>query len=282
MLQIQAYRPLQLREFHDRNRPDAAHPIGADDLAAFLREPGRWRKTEAGLVVPGAQDLANRQSFLQTVYDGAGFKTPIVVPPLPRITDKQKTALARFGLEMFYLPAIGEDAYPNDWVKPAWGKYLTMSNIQRRALPGKWIAVETIAKCDWNDPVGYGGGNDPVTAALRLAKRFAISWDDHHARRGTLARFAKLGGFPKQGTRFGTAEEANFIGNLCNLLREKHGQAHLPNLGQTNSWEWCENTCESGNRLVVGDSVLGGLSAVRRDWLGVPYVSIAFRVLVVL
>ena len=250
--------------------------------AEFLRDSGRWHRTETGLVVPGVQDLANLQSWMQTVYDGAGFKTPIVVPPLPCISKKQIAALTRFGLEMFYLPAIGEDAYPDDWVKPAWGKYLTVIQIERKPLPGKWIAVETIAKCDWNDPQGYGGGSDPVASALRLTKRFGISWDAHHARRGTLQRLAKLGSLPKRGTQFATAEAANFIGNLFNLLHEKHGQAHLPNLGLTNSWEWCNNSYESDGRLIVGCSGGGGLAAVDWGWRDVPFDYIGFRVLVVL
>ncbi len=251
------------------------------DLDAFLKDPTRWRTTPSGLTVPAAQDLATVQSWMQMVYGAAGFKgSRIVVPELPRITDKQKAALARFRQLMLFIPAKGEDSYPDSFVKPAWDKHLTASEIERRPLPGKWVAVETIANCDWNDPKGYGNGNDPVVSALGLKSRFSISPDDHHSRKGTLLRLAKLGSFPKKGTRFGTAEEWNFLGNLFNLLREKHGQAHLPDLGLTNSWEWCENTYESDNRVIVGSRVHGGLSAVRGLWHSHPYGHIGFRVLV--
>lgn len=285
MDRIQPYSPSQLREFHDRNRSDTSHPIGADDLAEFLREPGRWRTTVAGLTVPATQDLAQLSAWMQVIYDELGFKgTKIVVPALPRITDKQQAAFARFGMRLFYIPAVGEDAYPAGFVKPAWDKYLDVNQIERRSLPGKWVAVETIAKCDWNDPQGYGGGNDPVAAALKLTTRFNISWDDHHARKGTLPRLAKLGNFPKRGTRFGTAEELNFIANLFNHLRTSGAMTDLPDLGATDSWEWCENAYgsdyRSDSRPLFGYRGNGGLSAMGRCWRVPPSVDVAFRVLV--
>ena len=279
--QIVPYHPLHLAEFHNRNREGVPSPIGDDDFAEFLRDPTRWRQIPSGLVVPAGQDLATLPACMQKVYDTAGFKGPkIVVPPLPRITDKQIAALTRFGMRLFYVPAIGEDAYPDTFVKPVWDKYLTGAQIERRKLPGKWIAVETIPKCNWTDPQGYAGGNDPVAAALGLTSRFGISWDNHHARRGTLPRLAKLGNFPKRGTRFGTAEEVNFVANMFNLLRECHGMSDLPNLGLTDSWEWCGNAYGSGYRVIVGDRDDGGLAAVGRDWRDNPNGNIGFRVLV--
>ncbi|MDO8505726.1 MAG: hypothetical protein Q7S48_04070 [bacterium] len=252
-----------------------------EHLTVFLKDPTRWRTIASGLAIPALQDFTTLREWMQGVYDEAGFKgQKIVVSPLPRISDKQKAALARFGMSLFYIPSIGEDEYPDSFLKPAWGKYLTESEIQRRPLPGKWIAVETIAKCDWNDSKGYGNGNDQVASALGLKSRFGISWDDHHAKKGTLARIAKLGSFPKRGTRFATAEEWNFIANLFNLLREKHGQAHLSNLGETKSWEWCKNTYASGSRVIVGYRDHGGLSAVSRRWHDYPHDNVGFRVLV--
>ena len=144
MGQITPYHPQHLRELHDRNRADVPHPIGDDDLTAFLRDPTRWRTAPSGLVVPAGQDFATLPQFMQKVYDGAGFKElRIVVPPLPRVSDKQANALQRFRMEMFYIPAVDEDAYPDGFVKLARVKYLTVSQIERRPLLGKWVAVET-------------------------------------------------------------------------------------------------------------------------------------------
>lgn len=281
MGQVQPYSPQQLREFHDRNRPDVPNPIGSADLAEFMRDPGRWRTTASGLSVPAVQNLATLQVWMQGVYDKAGFKGPrIVVSPLPRISDKQKAALARFGMRLFFIPSVGEDAYPDSFVKPIWGKYLDASQIERRTLPGRWIAVETIACPNWDDPQDYGGGSDPVASALKLETRFGISWDNHHARNGTLRRLAKLGNFPKRSTRFGTAEELNFLGNLFNLLRVNRGMVELPDLGSTNSWEWCENAFESDFRVIVGHRAYGGLAALYRFRQDDPGGGLGFHVLV--
>lgn len=249
------------------------------DLEVFLKDPSCWRRTDSGFVIPAWQDPPQAQEFLQAAYNEMGFKgSRLVVPAVSRLTKKQIASLRRFRMGLFFIPSIGEDEYPDNFIKPVWGKYLDSSKIERRQLPGRWVAVETISKCDWNDPQGYGNGEDPIAVALKIATRFKISWDDHHASRGTLARFAKASGFPKKSTRFGTAEEWNFLGNVFNWLREHRG-ADLPNLVSTNSWEWCENLYGSALRLVCGVRGSGGLGAVHRSWHGSPSDDVAFRVL---
>lgn len=222
-------------------------------------------------VVPFTPETA--RAFWQGVYDELGIE--VMVPLAPELTDKQVKSIATFGFLPLYLPAIGEERYPACFVKPNWGQYLTIASIERLPLVGKWVAVETIAKPNYDDPKGYA--DDLLMVAVKRFKRFKTS---HVALTNwLLAKIATTIGFSKKRTRLPTAEERNFIGNLFNWLRERR-QMNLPDLGSARSWEWCANAYGPGYRLIAGHYDYGGLADVYHDWHGFRYVRIAFRVLV--
>ncbi len=273
-MEIEPFRPEQLSELHERNCRGAKSPITSQDLAEFLRNPELWRQT-----VWTEDDvlLYQPQALLDGVYASLGINCQ--VPPVPSLTKKQQKSLVKFGFRLFFIPAITESEYPASFRKPDWGRRLDASQVEHRPLKGEWVAVETIAKPNWDDPGGYP--NDRLAAAVKLEWRFGVSWYGLHDG-GFLQRIARVTGFPQKATRLPTAEEWNFLGNLFNFLRERHSEQILPDLGATNSWEWCENLCGSDTRLVAGHREDGGLAGVGRYWRGDPNDGIGFRVLVVL
>lgn len=234
------------------------------ELAAFLK--GQKPDPKGA---PSFDDLDHWVSF----YESLG------IPMGPRVSDTQKAALTEYGFRPIFFPAIGEDAYPSGFVRPAWSKCLDVSKIKRTPLPGRLCAVETVVKPNWDDPQGYP--NDRLAKAVGLERRFSVSWDDLHNKDGILGKVAEKLGFPATQVRCPFAEEWNFAGNVFNELRENHGE-DLPDLGSTDSWEWCENAYESDRRLVAGCRDVGGLSAVNGDWQGSCGDDVCFRVLVVL
>ena len=207
----------------------------------------------------------------------------IVVPPLPNMKAKMKIAITgSFGWWIpIFLPAnLTEADYPAEFVKPDWGKYLKESDIQRRPLLGRWVMVETISKPNWDDPNGYGNGDDPLANVLELTnRRFNVSWNRIHETH--LPETAKLLGLSKKAVRLPTAEEWNLIGNLF-LWLNRHRNTTLPDIGSTNSWEWCENAYGDVVRLVVGNRGDGGLGDVVDRWRDGACDDVGFRVLAVL
>jgi len=260
IMAISAAKIQQLIERHESGQ------ILESDLDAFIENPTLWRTEDAkALLSPAAA-----QAFWQGVYDELGIK--VTVPAVPKLTKKQMKSCGKFNFLLVYLPAITEEDYPEDFVKPAWGKYLDASKIERKPLEGRWVAIETIVKPDWDNKDGYP--DDRLMAAVKHPSRFNTSHDQLTG--GILADIAKVTGFPKKGTRLPTAEEWNFIGNLFNWLSE-HRSMNLPDLGSTRSWEWCENAYGSGDRLSVGGSGHVGLAHVYDLW-----PALGFRVLAVL
>lgn len=235
----------------------------ARDLKALLK--GEEERDKAG---PPSFDTMDRWAEF---YDNLG------VPLLGLPTEAQKEALHEFGLRPIFMPFVGEDQYPSDFVKPNWGQYLTASEIVRHQLPGRLVAVESILKPNYTDPAGYP--NDKLGQALGLKTRFGVSYDDLQG--GILAKAAKVLGLPEAQVRLPYAEEWNFAANIFKHLRDKYGE-NLPDLGATDSWEWCENACGSGFRLIAGYRAHGGLSAVDGGWHDRRDGDLGFRVLAVL
>lgn len=226
-------------------RPD----ITTEDVAEFLRDPWQWREeTAKALLSPDAA-----QTFWQGVYDDLGVR--VTVPAVPKLTDKQVKSLDKFGFLPVYVPAITENDYPKDFMKPACSRFLAVSSIERIPFEGLWVAVETIAKPNWDDK-NYP--DDRLMAAVKRATRFNTSHNDLTG--GLLAEIAEKMHFPKKRIRLPSAEEWNLIGNNFNWLCG-HRDMPLPDLGSTRSSEWCENAYGM-NRLVVGDSGNGGLADV--------------------
>lgn len=201
------------------------------------------------------------------------------IPPVLKISGKTKAAIVAYHLMPVYLPVITEEDYPTDFIKPQWGQHLTVSDIQRRPLPGRWVIVEMIVKPNWDDENGYGNGIDPLAQALGLTSRFSISWDTLHETHHPAT--ANILGLSKKAVRLPTAEEWNLIGNLFLWLNANRNM-NLPDLGATNSWEWAENTFGDDARLFVGYRGHGGLADVFCCWRGVRHGLIGFRVLAVL
>lgn len=201
----------------------------------------------------------------------------IEVPPPPKLKERTKKAIERYRLLLMFLPIISENDYPDNFVKPVWGRYLDVSKIARKPLPGRWVLIETITKPNWDDPRGYG--EDPLGQDLQLMTRFRISWE--HLTAILMPQAAKLFGLVRNAVREPTAEEWNLIANLFLWLKANRG-IDLPDLGSTKSWEWCLNKFGSGIRLIVGSRDDGGLSDVGGDWSDRRNGSIAFRVLAVL
>lgn len=201
----------------------------------------------------------------------------VVVPAPKALKAKTTAALQEFPIRAVFLPKLTEADYPSTFVKPVWNKYVTESLITRRPLEGKWVLVETLPKPHWDDKAGYG--NDPLGARIGLTTRFNVSWDTLHET--TLPAVSKLLRLSKLQVRCPSAEEWNLIGNLFNWLREHRGE-QLPDLGSTNSWEWCENAYGADDRVVVGVRRHGGLAGVGRDSSHHGDDGIGFRVLAVL
>jgi hypothetical protein len=250
----------------------AAGQILEMDLEEFIANPLLWRKAalSACAIVP-----EDAQAFWRGVYDELDMN--VAVPAMSALTDKQIKSLDKFNFLPVYIPSISEDKYPEGFIKPAWSKYLDVSEIERKPLKGGWVAIETIAKPDWNDPAGYA--EDRLMAAVKRSSRFNTSHDD--LEQGLLKAIAEATGFPKKGTRLPTAEEWNFMANLFNWLREHRGM-RLPDLGATNSWELCKNAYGSGRFLIVGNRESGELAGVYLRRHGGRDGNVSFRVLAVL
>jgi len=241
----------------------------AEDLDAFYKNPRLWRQ-EVSIVAP-----EDAQTFWQMVWDEMALEIGgrIIVPPVPRLTDKQRKSIENFRMLPVYIQAFDKERYPACFVKPDRQKYLRGGG-EHISPKGQWVAFETIKKPQLDDPAGYP--DDGLAAALKLKSRFKVSWDD--LKGGLLERAARITGFPKNRTRLPTAEEWNFVGNLFNWLREHRG-IDLPDLGSTTTFELCENADSLEHRLIVGDFRSGGLACVSYTWNEGRGTNVGFRVL---
>jgi len=216
------------------------------------------------------------QAFWTEVYREL-FGRPIEVPPAPKkkLRAKTRAAADMYMLMLVFIPTVSEDEYPACFVKPAWGKHIDVSKIERHKLPGRWVLVDTTPKPNYNDKDGY---QDRLTKDLGLNTRFNTSWND--CENALLPKFAKLMGLSRKAVRLMTAEEWNFIANLFNWLRLNRSM-NLPDLGATQSWDWCDNRYACDYRLCVGPVEDGGLARVDYALPMHSLGSLAFRVLAV-
>lgn len=206
----------------------------------------------------------------------------VKVPEPPKLNRRQTRAFRKYGFRLFFLPAIGEDRYPAHIIKPAWGKYLDVGQIERIPLPSRWVPVETIVKPDWS------AGHYPDDRLMRdigLSTRFGHP----HSGKGEgddivediLPKIAGKLGLPPESVMLLSAEEVNFLGTFWNWLRMNRGE-NLPDLGSTNSWEWVRNSFGSDLRLVVGARAHEGLACVHRRWHDGRHDGVGFRASAVL
>ena len=255
-------------------------PAFLEELTALIvrHEPPVEEKPALGRM---PTDFTKLHAWMErALTEFLGFE--VMVPEPPTFNQRQRRLLKKMKLRVIFLPDESDEKLAALKVKSNWSRYLTVDNIERIALPGKWVAYEVIPKPN------YGDGkyaDDKLMAAIGLDSRF----NHPHSGKGegddlegdilpkVAAVLAPLGGK----VILQSAEEFNFLGNFLNWLREKTGE-DFPDLGATDSWEWCRNSCGVHYRLIVGGRGRGGLSAVCCVWRNGRSIHIAFRVLVVL
>ncbi len=226
-------------------------------------------------------DFTKLRSWMErALTEFLGFEVTVPAPPM--FSQRQRRLLKKMKLRVIFLPYLPDHELKALKLMPVWGVNLTVDNIERIALPGKWVAYEVIAKPNFDEEYA----DDQLMVAISINSRF------HHPYSGmgkdddleedilpkVAAILAPLGGK----VVVQSAEEFIFLGNFLNWLREKTGE-DFPDLGSTLSWEWCRNGYIGLlHGLIVGSRGNGGLSAVNSVFRPARYISIAFRVLVVL
>ncbi len=221
------------------------------------------------------------QAFWSEFYALKFPKVSASLPPLKKhMSARTRGWIDDGNLIPIFLPtALTSATRPDGWIAPDWGRHIDESQITHHPLPGRWVVIELVRKPDWNDPKGYGGGNDRLAFELGLQTRFKISWD--HLRATLCPQTAQLWSLKKAAVRPMTAQEWNFFGNILLELNRLHG-TQFQDLGATASWEWTENAYGSVHRVFVGNRGYGGLAGVGRRWSRGPGDDVGFRLLGVL
>ncbi len=240
----------------------------AQDLDAFYKKPQLWRPASP---LPTPEEA---QAFWQGVWDELALEIGgrIIVPPVPRLTDKQRKSIAKFRLLLVYIPALNEDRYPPNFVKPDWGTLIREEETEHLPLRSMWIAVETFRRSEINDEtVGL-----PMVEAQ--PERYGLSFN--YVQELRLKEIAHATGMPLKGTHLPSVEQMCFIANIFNWLHEQR-RLELPDLGMGCSWEMCHNRYGSGGRLIAGGSttVEGILRVHRCDSEIYGMLQVTFRIL---
>lgn len=216
----------------------------------------------------------------------------IVVPQPPQELLDVWTHAIEQGITVFeahFLPKTElkqNSKYPGWLVKPKewfWQK-IKEGKVAKDAakLKGSWVLIDASPKPNYNDGQQLYE-NDPFAQTIVTLRgkdaiqtpantpstsRFKISWDEIHGQ--VLPEIARLLEVEGKKVRLPKEIEFNIIGNI-----------HHPEWGQTNTWEWFEDSFEADGRLCGGDSSHGGLADVGDDWSGDRSDGIGFRPLVV-
>ncbi len=224
------------------------------------------------------------------------FGYDVEVPPLPdEITPERYEKWKEMGFELHYLPneELGEERDLPGWKKKPGTRYtpdknwgieffdeVKNGNLPKDALklPASWILVDGREKPQYQD--GKQKYADDVLAEtledLRKRKiitdfktkdsRFNISWDELNKPEVKKA-IAEALDVPPESLRLPRAIEWNYMGNV-----------YYPKWGETNTWEWFEDSYQKGTRrLDGGSSRHGGLSYVRWDAPDDRHDSLGFR-----
>ncbi len=233
-------------------------------LGEAEKEKGRMTPESAEF-----RELVDRETESLSTF----FGHEVEVPPLPdEVTPERYEKWKEMGFELHYLPPeeMRKDAAfpgwkkkPGDWF---YGR-LEANEIPADAakLPDAWILVDTRGKPKYESgkQIYKDDVLRPVLEDLRKKKiitdfetkgsRFNISWDELNKPEVKKA-IAEAMDVPEECLRLPRAIEWNVIGN-----------AYHPEWGDTNTWEWFEDSYQKGaRRLDGGGSGLGGLSHV--DW----------------
>lgn len=228
------------------------------------------------------RELIERES--ESLHNFFGYD--IEVPPLSEeITPERYEKWKEMGFELHYLPAEemkkdrklpGWKKKPDDWF---YGKIENKEvDADSATLSASWILVDTREKPQYQD--GKQKYADDVIAEtledLRKRKvitdfkvkdsRFNISWDELNKPEVRKA-IAEALDVPQESLRLPRAIEWNYLGNI-----------YYPKWGDTDTWEWFEDSYQKGQgRLDGGYSRYGGLSYVGwNDPVG-RFVSLGFR-----
>lgn len=207
----------------------------------------------------------------------------VEVPEPPDLDQNQRGLLKKYGFKLFFVPAIFERQFPSHMVMLDSTRFLRLDvTAQVLPLPGKWVAFETIRKPNCQEG-RYP--DDQLMEDIRVETRFNHPYsgkgggDDLVGH--ILPKVANVLGMESSWIQLPSAEIWNFLGNFMNWLRENTGET-LQDLGSTNSWEWCFNSCGLGGFLIVGSCLHDGLADVNFHWGHLRDEYIGFRVLAVL
>jgi hypothetical protein len=214
------------------------------------------------------------------------FGYDVEVPSLPdEVTPERYEKWKEMGFELHYLPAeeMKKDSnFPGWKTKPRDWFYENIKNKKVDAdaatLPAAWVLSDTREKPQYQD--GKQMYENDILAEtledLRKKKvitdfevkgsRFRISWDELHKPEVKKA-IAEALDVPEDSLRLPRAIEWNYLGN-----------AYHPKWGETDTWEWFEDSLEKGaRRLDGGHSGDGGLSFVSWDAPSDRYDDLGFR-----
>ncbi|MBI4435153.1 hypothetical protein HY630_00630, partial [Candidatus Uhrbacteria bacterium] len=94
----------------------------------------------------------------------------VEVPEPPSLNRAQRRLLKKYKFWLFFVPAIGEEKYPEHFVKLDWNRFLSGADVTPLPLAGRWVAFEVIDKPNYQDGK-YP--DDQLMAAVGIDTRFA-------------------------------------------------------------------------------------------------------------
>lgn len=263
-------------------------PVSAAEAKKLMQESSVAESREE------FEDLVEREQTKLREF----FGKDIDVPPMPAsVSPEQYEKWKELNYDLHYIP---DEEMTEDKNFPGWKKKPT-SNINlfnavkdkknklaadTLKLPGTWVLVDSREKPGWvsdqTTAQAYEDDNDMEQAIAELraqgliagdankGARFRISWEELQ-KPEVKAKIAEILDVPPDSIRLPRAIEYNFLGN-----------AHYQKWGDTNSYEWFQDSYQGSEHLFGGYSDRGGLSHVGWDFAGGRFDSFGFRPLIVL
>ncbi|MFH1404640.1 MAG: hypothetical protein ABIH21_00895 [Patescibacteria group bacterium] len=250
----------------------ACEAIKIEQLDAWVRERVEKQRSASETSLPEfpllhSTDPTTLQLYWKDVLtEMLGKVTDVSRPQVLR--PKTIEALRKYRFLIMRIPAITEDDYPIDFLRPVWGKDVNGYEIKRRPCKNLWVAVETI------QPSCH---DDPFAKALEIDSRFGHPLET--VTKELRFKATQVLGVSRKQVRLPSAEERNWIANVF-LWLNKNRNATLPDLDCTDYSEWCSNAFNSKS-LGGGIHYHNSSRTVKRQWIG-GYKKISFRYLVVL
>lgn len=219
------------------------------------------------------------------------FGKKIEVPSLPdEITPEKYELWKELGFDLHYLPdedlvkdrdLPGWEKKPKDWFYDQISEGKISADAVK--LTNAWVLTDSREKPQYDNGNQMYENDDKIGNVLKKLRqqgmienhkkadsRFNISWDELN-RVGVKAALAKLLGVDPENLRLPRAIEWNYLGN-----------AFHKEWGETNAWEWFEDSYDkSQTRLIGGLSDFGVLSNMNRFTPDDRAGNLGFRPLVV-